>query len=183
MRDKISIPRAKLLHPAIREEVINLIDRAEKQLPVNLAVRIVEGLRTFDQQEAYYAQGRTKPGKIVTNAKAGFSYHQYGLAIDFAILVDKDGNGTYDELSWDTDRDRDGDGKKDWLEIVSVFKPAGYIWGADWDNDGITKAQGDKDEHLVDMPHIQKTFGYTTKELLAKYLAKDFFPGTKYVNL
>lgn len=183
MRDKISIPRAQLLHPKIRQEVIDLIDKAETQLPTNIAVRIVQGLRTFEEQNALYAQGRTKPGNKVTNARGGSSYHNYGLAIDFSILVDKDGNGTYDELSWDTDADRDKDGMKDWLEIVKVFKEAGYIWGADWDNDGKTKADGDKDEHLVDMPHVQKTFGYTWQKLIEKYNNKDFIPGTKYVNI
>jgi peptidoglycan L-alanyl-D-glutamate endopeptidase CwlK len=97
MRDKISIDRAKQLHPSVRNEVISLITEVEKGFPANIAVRIVQGLRTIEEQNVLYAQGRTKPGNIVTNAKSGSSYHNYGLAIDFAILVDKDGNGTYDE--------------------------------------------------------------------------------------
>lgn len=170
MRDKISIPRAQLLHPKIREEVIQLIAKAECQLPANIAVRVVQGLRTIDEQNALYAQGRTKPGNIVTNARGGSSYHNYGLAIDFAILVDKDGNGTYDELSWDIKKDNDKDGTADWLEVVKVFEAAGWSWGGKWAS-------------IKDYPHLQKTFGYTWQQLIAKYNKKDFIPGTKYVNI
>jgi peptidoglycan L-alanyl-D-glutamate endopeptidase CwlK len=99
MRDAISIARVKLLHPAVRDEVARLIGAIEATWPVNMAIRIVQGLRTIDEQNALYAQGRTKPGNKVTNAKGGSSYHNYGLAVDFALLYDKDGNGSYETLS------------------------------------------------------------------------------------
>jgi len=92
MRDTVSINRAYLLHPKIRQEVMDLIDKSEAKMP-GVAVRIVQGLRTIEEQNSLYAQGRTKPGKIVTNAKGGQSYHNYGMAIDFALLYDKDNNG------------------------------------------------------------------------------------------
>lgn len=41
------------------------------------------GVRTFDEQAAIYAQGRTKPGKIVSDAQPGESPHQYGCASDW----------------------------------------------------------------------------------------------------
>lgn len=170
MRDKVSIARVNLLHPAVRQEVITLIDQIEKDLPCSIAVRIVQGLRTIDEQNALYAQGRTKPGKIVTNAKGGSSYHNYGLAIDFAILVDRDGNGTFDEVSWDIKKDNDKDGTADWLEVVKVFEAAGWEWGG-------------KFSSLKDYPHLQKTFGYKWQALIAKYNKKDFIPGTRYVNI
>lgn len=43
------------------------------------------GLRTFEEQSALFAQGRTTPGKIVTRAKAGESPHNYGCASDWII--------------------------------------------------------------------------------------------------
>ena len=46
------------------------------------------GMRTFEQQDALYAQGRTKPGKICTKAPGGFSAHQYGAAVDFCRDAD-----------------------------------------------------------------------------------------------
>ena len=168
MRDKVSIPRVALLHPKVRAEVAQLIDKAEALFPTTIAIRIVQGLRTIDEQNALYAQGRTKPGKKVTNAKGGSSYHNYGLAIDFAILRDKDGNGTYEELSWDIAADLDHDGMPEWTEIVNVFESAGWEWGGRWSS-------------LKDYPHVQKTFGLTWRQLLAKYNAGQVAGG--YVNI
>ena len=130
----------------------------------------MQGLRTIDYQNELYAQGRTKPGKKVTNARGGKSYHNYGLAFDFAILYDNDGNGTFEELSWDIFADHDKDGKSDWREVVDYFKILGYKYGGDWVS-------------IKDFPHLEKSFGYTTAQLYAKYIMKEFIPGTKYIML
>lgn len=185
MRDKYSPERVAQLHPKIRTEVEQLINQAETFLPKNIVIRIVEHYRSFEYQNQLYAQGRTKPGSIVTNAKGGQSYHNYGLAFDFAFAVDKNGDGKVDELSWDTRADFNKNGISDWREVVNVFRKAGYIWGADWDNDGKTKSEGDKDEHLVDAPHLQKTFGFSEKQLLEKYNKGEVFidNGNKYVKI
>jgi peptidoglycan L-alanyl-D-glutamate endopeptidase CwlK len=50
-------------------------------------VRIISGNRTYAEQDAIYAQGRTKPGKKVTNAKGGQSNHNFGIAWDIGIFV------------------------------------------------------------------------------------------------
>jgi peptidoglycan L-alanyl-D-glutamate endopeptidase CwlK len=168
MRDKVSEGRVTLLHPAVRAEVKQLIEQAESGFPPSMAIRIVQGLRTIAEQDALYAQGRTKPGAIVTKAKGGSSFHNYGLAIDFAILTDKDGNGTFEDLSWDIKRDNDKDGVADWLEVVKVFEAAGWEWGGKWAS-------------LKDYPHLQKTFGFTWQQLLDRYQKKDFV--SEYVRL
>jgi peptidoglycan L-alanyl-D-glutamate endopeptidase CwlK len=170
MRDKISIARANLLHPAVRDEVIALIDKVEQGFPANIAVRIVQGLRSIDEQNVLYAKGRTAPGSIVTNAKGGSSYHNYGLAIDFVILIDKDGNGTYDELSWDIKKDNDKDGVADWLEVVKVFEAAGWEWGGKWSS-------------IKDYPHLQKTFGLKWQTLFVRHEKKQFINCTNYVTV
>jgi peptidoglycan L-alanyl-D-glutamate endopeptidase CwlK len=172
MRDQISFKRAQLLHPIIRDEVVRLVEEAEKLLPANCAVRLAQTLRTEAEQNALYAQGRTKPGKIVTNAKFGASFHCYGLAIDFCLVYDLDGNGTYEFLSWDIKADKDNDKIADWMEVVMVFKNAGYKWGGDF-------------KSITDNPHLEKTFGYTWRQLYKKYLNKDFITisGTQYVTL
>lgn len=165
MRDEnVSGPRIARLHPKVRDEVRLLIEKAEARLP-GVAIRIVQGLRTFAEQDALYAQGRTKPGPRVTNAKGGQSIHNYGTAIDFALLYDKDGNGTYESLSWDTLKDFDKDGESDWLEVVDIFEEAGWNWGGRWSS-------------LKDNPHLEKTFGYTWKQLLSKHQA-----GQEYVDI
>ena len=165
MRDKISEGRVALLHPSVRAEVKRLIEQAESGFPPSMAIRIVQGLRTIAEQDALYAQGRTKPGNKVTNAKGGSSFHNYGLAIDFAILTDTDGNGTYNDLSWDIRRDNDKDGVADWLEVVKIFEAAGWTWGGKWAS-------------LKDYPHLQKTFGYTWQQLFEKVKR-----GEEYVSL
>lgn len=168
MRDRISEQRVSLLHPKIRDEVKALIEKAEAGFPERIAIRIVQGLRTIEEQDALYSIGRTKPGKIVTNAKGGRSYHNYGLAIDFALLYDKDGNGAYETLSWDTRADFDNDKSADWMEVVRVFEAAGYTWGG-------------KFSTITDAPHLQKTFGYKWQQLLVKHNEGDFIE--KYVRV
>ena len=172
MRDAaISLPRVIQLHPAIRQKVIDTISNIENlYLPTTVKIRIVQGLRTIEEQNDLFAQGRTKPGSIVTNAKGGRSFHNYGLAFDFAIMYDKDGNGSFETLSWDINYDFDKDGKKDWQEVVAPFKALGFTWGGDFKN-------------IPDSPHLERTFGYSWQELYAKYTKNDFITGTKYLNL
>lgn len=172
MRDKpTTIQSSNLLHPAIRQEVIDTINSIEYySLPLTVKIRIVQGLRTIEEQNELYAQGRTKPGSIVTNVKGGSSYHNYGLAFDFALMYNKDNCGSYETLSGDVNIDFDNDSVKDWLEVVNPFKALGYTWGGDF-------------KSIPDNPHLEKTFGYNWKDLLAKYKSKDFIPGTKYVRL
>ena len=159
--DKITEQRINILHPSIREEVKGLVNEANKALTSHSQVRIVQGTRTFEEQATLYAQGRTKPGNKVTDAKAGQSYHNYGLAIDFCLLIDDK------EISWDTVKDFDGDGAADWLEVARIFTKANYKWG----------------KAFNDLPHFERTFGYNWRDLLKKYDKKDFIKGTNYVNL
>lgn len=171
MKDAISISRANALHPKVRQEVIDTITAIEAdKLPTNAKIRIVQGLRTKAEQDALYAQGRTKPGSIVTNARFGQSYHCFGLAIDFAIMYDKDSNGSFETLSWDENYDFDKDGIKDWQEVVLAFKTLGWTWGGDW-------------KKIVDNPHLERTFGLNWRELLIRYNNREFIPGSEYIRI
>lgn len=164
MKDAISEKRVSELHPLVRGKFKAFIEACESRLGITL--RVVQGLRTFPEQQALYEQGRSTRGPIVTNAKAGSSYHNYGLAVDLAQLL----NG---KINWDFN----------YSLIQPIAREFGLVWGADWDNDGKTKAQGDKDEHLVDMPHFELTFGYNWRVLLQKYNAGEFIEGTHYVKM
>lgn len=159
--DPISIRRIEKLHPKLRKEVKSIYKEILKR---DVAIRFTDTLRTFPEQNALYAKGRTKPGKIVTNAKAGESYHNYGLALDFCLLLNEG-----KEVSWDRNKDTDKDNKKDWNEVVAVFKHYGWQWGGDWTN-------------FKDYPHFQKTMGFTTSQLLKKHKSKDF-DSDGYVNI
>jgi peptidoglycan L-alanyl-D-glutamate endopeptidase CwlK len=151
MKDQKTLERIQLLHPKLREEALTMYDEIVAALTGTAACRFSYTLRTFAEQDGLYAQGRTKPGAIVTKAKGGQSYHNYGLAIDIVLLVDKDKNGTFETASWDVKTDFDGDGKSDWQEVVTIFKRYGYEWGGDW--------------KFNDAPHFQKTFGKSVAEL------------------
>ena len=151
--DAISLQRIQLLHPKLRAEATLILGEIEKVLTGNAHCRFSFTLRTFAEQQAIYNQGRTTKGDIVTNAKAGASLHNYGLAIDIAFIVDTDGNGTYETTSWNTTKDFDGDLKSDWMECVAIFKKYGWDWGGDWIS-------------FKDLPHFQKTFGLRWQQCL-----------------
>ncbi|MEG3050776.1 MAG: M15 family metallopeptidase [Thermomonas sp.] len=51
-----------------------------------IAINIISGTRTFDEQNALYAQGRTTAGSIVTNARGGYSNHNFGIAFDIGVF-------------------------------------------------------------------------------------------------
>jgi peptidoglycan L-alanyl-D-glutamate endopeptidase CwlK len=163
--DKPSQDRIALLHPKIREEVATILREANIALTGRASVRISQGLRTISEQNALYAQGRTdKTKKIVTNAKGGSSFHNYGLAVDIVLILDGK------TASWDDKTDFDGDRVSDWMEVVAIFKKYGYVWGGDF-------------RSIKDSPHFEKAFGFTTKQLLQKVNNKDFIKGSVYVNL
>lgn len=140
----ISASRLNGLNPIVRQAAEELIVRTYN---TGVPIVITQGLRTIAYQDQLYAQGRTAPGKIVTNAKGGQSFHNFGLAIDFALLM-PDGRA----VSWGTYRDGDKDGQRDWLEVASIGKGLGFEWGGDW-------------KSFLDLPHFQMTFGLSTAQL------------------
>ena len=97
-------------------------------------IRIVEGYRTIERQNELYAQGRTKPGQIVTNARGGESFHNYGCAVDFVF---KQGGYDVPDTLWET------------LGIVG--EKHGFEWGGRW-------------KSFKDKPHFEMTKGYTLKD-------------------
>lgn len=175
-QDSITLKRIQTLHPDLRDEALEIYEKICEVLTGRAVCRFAYTLRSFPEQAALYAQGRTvffdKNGKKlgkVTNAKPGQSMHNYGLAIDIVLLKDVNGDGIFESASWESSVDFDKDGKADWKEIVEIFKSYGWSWGGDW-------------KSFKDLPHFEKTFGNTTKQLIAKYNAKKFIPGTEYIK-
>lgn len=172
MVDQITLNRVELLHPLIREEARDIyINEIAPALSGDAYCRFAYTLRTFEEQDALYAQGRTKlfdnMGNrlgIITNARAGQSMHNFALALDIVLI-------TKGKASWDTTIDFDGDGINDWAEVVSIFKRHKWEWGGEWRGS------------LRDRPHFQKTFGHGWRSLLTLYENDDFIPGTQYVNI
>lgn len=135
------------LHPTVEYKARLLIKQAYDK---GIYIMINQGLRTMADQTKLYNQGRFgNPPPIVTNAKAGDSYHNYGLAIDFNLLLP---NGK--DISWSTTRDGNLDLLPDWGQVVDLAKKLGFAWGGDW-------------RSFKDMPHFEMTFGFSIKDLKA----------------
>lgn len=162
--DKVTIERIKLLHPKLREEALLIYHDICVALEGKAMCRFSHTLRTFAEQDALF---NAKPQ--VTKAKGGQSYHNYGLAVDIVLVVDKDGNGSFETASWHVKTDFDGDGKSDWQEVVAIFKRYGWEWGGDW--------------KFYDAPHFQKTFGKSINELLSAFNGNKFIHNTNYVAI
>lgn len=96
----------------------------------NITIRVTQGLRTWMDQDKLYAIGRILPGREVTKAKGGESWHNYGCAVDVA---------PFDEGIPDWDLDHPA-----WARIVALGESLGLRSGISW-----------KDE-----PHFELTGAY-----------------------
>lgn len=132
--------RIAKLHPKIRCAVKNFINEVDKTMGIKL--RVIQGFRTYAEQNALYAQGRTTKGKKVTNAKGGQSNHNFGLAIDVAEI--KNGN-----IDWNEQ-------EKVLAKIAPIGKKWGFEWGGDW-------------KSIVDKPHFEMMFGKSLADLRKLY--------------
>lgn len=115
-----------LLHPAFRPLIEQVIAAAAQQ---GLVLVPVQGARTHDEQAALYAQGRTAPGSIVTNAGPGQSLHNYGVAVD---LVPQQ---LLDTPNWSPESEL-------WNTVGQLAQQFGLEWGGGWTG-------------FVDRPHVQ----------------------------
>ena len=98
----------------------------QKAAASGIAIRVISGLRTYEEQDALYAQGRTAPGSVVTNARGGYSNHNFGIAFDIGVF---EGNRYL------------GDSPK--YKAVGVLgMDLGLEWGGNW-------------KTIVDQPHYQ----------------------------
>ncbi|MCD9022561.1 M15 family metallopeptidase [Cohnella sp. NL03-T5] len=137
------VPAITQLHPVVAANKEKLIAMSKN---IGIQVLITSDFRSSEEQDALYRKGRSDEGSIVTQVKGGQSYHNYGLAIDFALLTPKG------KAIWDMKYDGNGNGKSDWMEVVAIAKRLGFTWGGDW-------------ESFPDYPHLQMEFGYSIQEL------------------
>ena len=135
-----SVKKINSLHPKLRPYAAALLNEAKKN---GIELIITDATRTNAEQQKIYEQGRTKPGKIVTNAKPGQSLHNYGLAFDVAPVVN--GKVTYDY---------------DWKKIGEIGKKVGLFWGGDFVS-------------FKDNPHFEHKFGNSLATLQKKAALKD----------
>lgn len=116
-----------------------------------ITIEVISGLRSWAQQSALYAQGRTKPGRIVTKARAGSSWHNYGLAIDLGLFA----NNKYLDASDPKRADRI------YAELGALAASMGIEWAGTW-------------KSFTETPHFQNRFGMTISQAREKLIANNY---------
>jgi len=71
------------LLPQVQPYARALVKKAAQH---GITIKVIAGMRTYDEQNELFTQGRTKPGRIVTNARGGFSNHNFGIAFDVGVF-------------------------------------------------------------------------------------------------
>lgn len=140
----------KQCHPELQAKAALLEKKCRDQ---GLIIKITECFRTVKEQDDLYAQGRTKPGKIVTNARGSTysSMHMWGVAFD---ICRNDGKGAYNTSGGFFDK------------VGKIGQSIGLEWGGSW-------------KSIVDKPHFQlPDWGSTTSRLKALYGTPDKFRKT-----
>lgn len=125
------------LCPLLRRKSEELIARMES---LGYKVMVQQGFRSIEEQNYLYAQGRTRAGAIVTNAKGGESLHNYGVAFDITFMADG-------KPSWDN--------HWPWDLLGKTGQELGLEWGGSWKN-------------FVDRPHFQMLMGYSLDDFKTK---------------
>lgn len=154
--DDLNRRRLSELQPHVAKAAMEAIEQAERE---SIEVLVTQGLRTYAEQDALYEQGRTKPGKIVTNARGGYSYHNFGLAFDFVLI--EDGKAVWSVNS-------------KWKRFAAICKAKGFAWGGDW-------------KSFKDYPHFEMTGGLSLAECRRRWPGgwkpgkSDEGGGNKYV--
>ena len=117
------------VNPSLASAAWKIIEGAQQR---GYTLIVAEGYRTVEKQNEYYAQGRTKPGNIITYKKGGESKHNIGEAVDFDFII----NGRQSNASGNN-----------WSLIGSSARQLGLIWGGDW-------------KSFKDLRHVEMPKGY-----------------------
>ncbi len=135
------------LHPKVKELAVKLLEEAERQ---GLKIGISETYRSPERQDYLYAQGRTRPGRIVTYVKGSSmsSYHQWRLAFDVYHNVRGD---EYNHTVLD--------------KVGRIGESIGLEWGGGWSG-------------FKDSPHFQYTFGLSIADLKNGKRPPEYAPET-----
>ena len=116
-----------------------------------ITIEVISGLRTWQQQAALFAQGRTKPGRIVTKARPGSSWHNYGLAIDLGLFA----GGRY------LDESAPKRAAQIYRELGTLAADMGLEWAGTW-------------KTFPEGPHFQWTNGMTLAQAREKLISVNY---------
>jgi peptidoglycan L-alanyl-D-glutamate endopeptidase CwlK len=149
--DEVSEQRLSLVYPVLASKIRSMAEALQSK---GVVIRVVQGLRTVDEQNALYAQGRTVPKTTcVTNCRGGHSYHNFGLAVD--CVPSSSGPDQPYNPDWNSSHPV-------WKQMEAAGKAQGLAVGALW-------------RTFPDAPHFQLTGPYpegcpsaACQDLLAK---------------
>lgn len=139
--------RIESLYPGVRPLAYRVLEDVARI--TTRAVGIAQAARTVEYQDALYASGRTIEGPIVTNARGGTSWHNYGLAFDIACV----GSDPY--LRKEAPHERD----LLWTSYGRIVVAHGLEWGGNF-----KLVSG-----VRDLPHAQLHYGLGINEAFELY--------------
>jgi len=124
-----------------------------------ITIEVISGLRSWQQQAALYARGRTKPGlkggygegNYVTKAPPGSSWHNYGLAVDFGLFA----GGKY------IDESAPKRANAIYAELGKLAESMGIEWAGNW-------------KKFTETPHFQNRFNMTIAQAKTKIAQVNF---------
>jgi peptidoglycan LD-endopeptidase CwlK len=132
------------LQPQVRPYARALVHKAAS---MGIRIKIISGLRTYAEQNELYAKGRTKPGPVVTNARGGYSNHNFGTAFDVGI---------FDGATYVPESTR-------YKAVGALGVELGLEWGGNW-------------KTIQDEPHFQLrpawAVGLKESDMLAQFRAR-----------
>ncbi|MBZ5522238.1 MAG: M15 family metallopeptidase [Acidobacteriia bacterium] len=136
--DSISELRLRFVFPPLAEKTRRM---AELLSAEGIEIRVVQGWRTKQDQDALYVQGRNaagtivEPGKVVTHCCGGHSYHNFGLAVD--CVPSSHAEGQPFAPDWNPQHPV-------WARMIAVGESLGLVSGSGW-------------KTFKDFPHFQLT--------------------------
>ena len=133
----------RLLRPKVQRLAEQLVERCDKE---GLPIIITRTLRTTDAQDELYARGRTQSGTIVTNARGGSSYHNYGVAFDVRPATFTDEKNKLSQLE----------------KVGAIGTDIGLEWGGAWGE-------------FPDAPHFQYTAGFSIEDFKNESIKTELF--------
>jgi peptidoglycan L-alanyl-D-glutamate endopeptidase CwlK len=135
------------LYPQTRRKLEALFADPEASA---LGLRWISGFRSFAEQTKLYAQGRTAPGPVVTNATAGSSFHNVRRAVDLAPVA------LLREPGWAPDSPL-------WVRLGVLAQCYGFGWGGTWKK--------------PDRPHLEDSWCLSCGKDVGPREAKHFTEG------
>lgn len=132
------------LLPEVRPLARALVQKAAQ---AGIRIKVISALRTYEEQDALYAQGRDAPGPKVTNARGGYSNHNFGIAFDVGVFE----GSAYLPAS------------PKYKAVGALGMDLGLEWGGSW-------------KTIVDEPHFQLRPAWASemgeREMLAELRAR-----------